>query len=79
LSLVAKVDIVAARAAKLHLARVVSGNPKVAGIGIMPVGGRYALAVDLFEAAPELDLPAEVDGVDVHVEVTGRGFPQRLV
>lgn len=73
----AKVDIATARAAKQRLARVVSGNPKVVAIGILPVDGRYALAVDLVEAAPELDLPAEVDGVDVHVEVTGRGFPQR--
>jgi hypothetical protein len=28
--------------------------------------------VNLLRAAPELDLPAEVDGVEVRVEVVGR-------
>ena len=70
----AKVDLSTARAAKQHLSDKVSRHPKVVSVGIVPVDGRYALAIDLVEAAPELDVPAEVDGVDVHVEITGPGF-----
>lgn len=72
----AKVDLSTARAAKPRLAAKVKGHPQVSGIGIKPMGGKYALMVNLLRDAPDLSVPAQVDGVDVVVEITGAGFPQ---
>lgn len=65
-----------ARAAKSRLAADLGSAPKVNGVGIAPVSDGYVLKVNLLEAAPELELPAEFDGVDVQVDVVGPGFPQ---
>lgn len=44
----------------------------VASIGITRVKARYALKVNLSEpVAPGVELPTEIDGVPVHVEVIG--------
>ena len=70
------VSLDTARAAKKRLAAELSEHPAVNGVGIKPVEDGYALKVNLVKEEPELTLPSEVDGVDVHVEVTGPGFPQ---
>ena len=50
---------------------------KVAGVGITRVGGRYAIKVNLSEPPdPEVELPTEIDGVPVRVEITGTIRPR---
>lgn len=45
---------------------------KVTGVGITRVGGEYAVKVNLSEAMdPALDVPTDIDGVPVTIEVTG--------
>lgn len=65
-----------ARAAKDSLAEALSEHPAVNGVGIQPVDGGYTLIVNLVDEQEEVDVPSEVQGVDVHVAVTGMGFPQ---
>ena len=72
----ARVDLQTARAAKRTLAAKLSGNPAVNGVGIQPVDGGYRLEVKL--AKPAREVPDEVDGVEVHSEIMGAGFPERL-
>ena len=75
----ATVDRATAASVKKRLAARLADYPAVSGIGLKPLGkGSYALKVDLLREAPELDLPAQFDGVDLDVEVTGPGFPQAL-
>lgn len=72
----AQVSLTTARAAKQRLAADLSGNPVVNGVGIQPVKDGYRLEVKVLH--PLEDVPAEIDGVDVHVEIMGAGFPERL-
>lgn len=45
---------------------------KVTGVGITRVGGEYAVKVNLSEAIdPDIDVPTDIDGVPVRIEVTG--------
>ncbi len=45
---------------------------KVTGVGITRVKGEYAVKVNLSEPIePGTELPADIDGVPVRVEVTG--------
>ena len=60
-----------ARAAKEKLTRSVLERTDVNGVGIMRDGGGYAVKVNLSEDASVETLPAEIDGVPVHVEVVG--------
>ncbi len=64
-------EIDAARAAKSGLERRLAGEPLVNGLGLARAQGGWAVKVNLVRAAPELDLPAEIDGVEVQVEVVG--------
>jgi hypothetical protein len=44
----------------------------VVGVGITRVNGEYAVKVNLREpVGPGVELPTDIDGVPVHVEVTG--------
>jgi hypothetical protein len=44
----------------------------VVGVGITRVDGQYAIKINLSEPLrPGTELPTEIDGVRVHVEVTG--------
>jgi hypothetical protein len=44
----------------------------VVGVGITRVNGEYAVKVNLSEpVGPGVELPTDIDGVPVHVEVTG--------
>ena len=58
----------AKKAALQRFARL--GN--VVGVGITRVNGEYAVKVNLREpVGPGVELPTDIDGVPVHVEVTG--------
>lgn len=72
----ALVDLVTARAAKTTLAADLSGDSRVNGVGIQPLLDGYRLEVKVAEPTP--DIPDEVDGVEVHVEIMGAGSPERL-
>ena len=62
----------AARAAKEQLDSALGGHPAVNGLGITRVDGGFAVKVNLREAADDLAVPSEVDGVTVQVDVVGR-------
>jgi hypothetical protein len=72
------VDLETARAAKLHLAADIGREPNVNGIGLAPVDGGWAVKVNLLTPSSEAAIPHQVDGVDVKVEVVGRGVRQAL-
>jgi len=74
----ATVDLKTARAAKKHLVDVIGSQPNVNGVGIAPVNGGWALKVNLRSDRSRAKIPPEVDGVDVKVEVVGRGVRQAL-
>ena len=62
-----------ARAAKVRVQDLLVGTPELTGIGIARIGGGYGVKVNLSsEPGTALQLPEEVDGVLVRVEVVGR-------
>ena len=61
----------AARAAKATLEQRLVGESLVNGLGLVRVEGGWAVKVNLVRAAPELELPREVDGVEVQTQVVG--------
>jgi hypothetical protein len=61
-----------AQAAKRSALRRFEKLGKVTGVGITRVNGEYALKVNLSEPVePGTELPTDIDGVPVRVEVTG--------
>lgn len=60
-----------ARAAKARAQKVFSKLADVVGVGITTIGSEYGLKVNL-SSEPTKDLPKEVDGVPVRVEVVGK-------
>lgn len=61
-----------AQAAKRIALRRFEKLGKVTGVGITRVRGEYAVKVNLSEpVGPGVELPTEIDGVPVRVEVTG--------
>ena len=61
-----------ARAAKPAAEKIFTDLLGSVAIGITRAGGTYGLKVNLTKApAPTIDLPSTVNGVPVHVEVTG--------
>lgn len=62
-----------ARAAKRRAVEEFSHLACVTAVGITRVGDDYAVKVNLSEPAdPGVELPTEIDGVRVCVEVTGK-------
>jgi hypothetical protein len=61
----------AARAAKATLEGRLAGEPLVNGLGLARTEHGWAVKINLIRAAPDLDLPREIDGVEVRVEVVG--------
>jgi len=62
-----------ARAAKARAHEVFSKLADVVGVGITTIGSEYGLKVNLSSPpASSKDLPTEVDGVPVRVEVVGK-------
>ncbi len=60
----------AARAAKDTLRECLRGEPALVGLGLTRQGAGYALKVNLARS-PRAELPADVAGVPVVVEITG--------
>jgi hypothetical protein len=68
----AQVTLERARAAKEVARRRFEAIGKVVGIGITRVDGTYALKINLAEPVqPGTELPTEIDGVPLRIEVTG--------
>ncbi len=67
-------DLERARAAKARLAEQLRGQASVVGIGLQRRADGFGVKVDLREAG--LDVPAEVDGVPVAVDVVGPITPR---
>ena len=64
-------SIDAARAAKARLGERLAGESLVNGLGLARFGEGWAVKAAA-PCGPDLGLPAEVDGVEVWVEVVGR-------
>lgn len=60
-----------ARAVKDRLAVSLRDHPAVNGVGVARTQAGWKVKVNLVRAAPELDLPADIDGVPICVEVVG--------
>lgn len=60
-----------AREAKKKLSRQIARRPDVNGVGIARSGPGYAVKVNLANDHRARELPSEVDGVPVNVEVVG--------
>jgi hypothetical protein len=60
-----------ARAAKVKVARMVSGHPDVNGVGITKDGNGYAVKLNLSGRTNGDPLPKQIDGVPVKVETVG--------
>lgn len=68
----AQITLDRVRAAKKTALRQFTKLGKVVGIGITRVRGEYAVKVNLSEPVrPGVELPTDIDGVPVRVEVTG--------
>ena len=68
----AKATLESARAAKPAVQEVFAGLGEVVGVGITRIGDGYGVKVNLRSApAAGVELPAEVEGVPVRVEVVG--------
>jgi len=61
----------AASAAKSALASSLAGDRRVNGVGVVRRAQTYAVRVNLVADDDRPDLPTEVDGVPVHVDVVG--------
>lgn len=61
-----------ARAAQRTAMQSLQGLGRAASVGIVRAGAGYALKVNVREA---IDLPVQIDGVPVRVEVTGAARP----
>ena len=62
-----------ARAAKARAHAVFSKLGEVVGVGITTIGSEYGLKINLASPPPtSTELPKEVDGVPVRVEVVGK-------
>ncbi len=61
-----------ARAAKAKVHAAFGDDPSVVGVGITRIGAGYGVKLNL-EAppAPDANLPKDVDGVPIRVEVVG--------
>jgi len=61
----------AARAAKSRLASHLAGDQRVNGVGVVRRAQAYVVRVNVVADDDRPDLPAEVDGVPVQVDVVG--------
>lgn len=67
-----QISLEKAQAAKRTALRRLGAIGKVVGVGITRVAGEYAIKVNLSEPLePGAEIPSDIDGVHVQVEVTG--------
>lgn len=72
-----EVTLERAQAAKSVALRRFKDVAHVVGVGITRVGGEYAVKINLSEPVdPDVELPTEIDGVAVRVELTGPVRPR---
>ena len=64
-------DLDHARAAKSRLRTVLADHEGIEGVGLAPDGDGYCVQVNVVRTVATADIPAEVDGVSVHVHVVG--------
>ncbi|WP_250445470.1 hypothetical protein [Actinotalea sp. C106] len=64
-------DLDHARAAKSRLRDVLAGHDGIEGVGLAPDGDGYCVQVNIARTVVATDIPADVDGVSVHVHVVG--------
>jgi hypothetical protein len=73
----ARVTLERAQAAKKTVLREFQAIGTVVGVGITRVEGEYAVKVNLREPVkPGTELPTEIDGVPIRVEITGSIRPR---
>lgn len=72
------VDLQQALAAQDRLERVLQGQGAVRGIGVTRADGGFLLKVNLLDDTARDIVPAEIDGVTVRVQVTGRVRKRRV-
>jgi hypothetical protein len=67
-----RVTLEQARAVKPAALRCFEKIGRVVGVGITRVKGEYAVKVNLRDpVSADVDVPTEIDGVPIRVEVTG--------
>jgi hypothetical protein len=64
-------DLQHAREVKNQLAERLRAAPEVNGIGLARRPGGWAVKVNLLRSAPQLDLPSQIDGVEICTDVVG--------
>jgi hypothetical protein len=64
-------DLQRARAVKDQLTERLRGEPIVNGVGVTRDRGGWAVKVNLVRPAPQLRLPSQIDGVEIHTDVIG--------
>jgi hypothetical protein len=68
----ARINLHQARAAKAAVLKTFRRLPNLSGVGITKVGDGYAVKINLREPMPKgTQLPGEVDGLPVTIEITG--------
>jgi hypothetical protein len=68
----ARINLQQARAAKASVLKEFRRLPNLTGVGITKVAGGYVVKINLREPMPKgTQLPGEIDGVPVTIEVTG--------
>lgn len=60
-----------ARAAKRHVVELLADLPELEGVGVTFLDDGFAVKVNLRRMPLSCDIPAEVDGVPILVEVVG--------
>lgn len=70
-------ELTRARAAKKHLLAQLAGRPGVTGVGIARRGSTYRLKVNVADPQLAGQVPAQVDGLEVTVAVTGTVHTQQ--
>ncbi|MBO1751019.1 hypothetical protein J4G33_04305 [Actinotalea sp. BY-33] len=64
-------DLDHARAAKARLREALADHDGIEGVGLAPDGDGYCVQVNVTRTVIATDIPADVDGVSVHVHVVG--------
>jgi hypothetical protein len=76
-SVMSRISLERAQAAKKAALHRFKKLASVTGVGITRVGGEYAVKLNLSEPiGPGVELPSDIDGVPLRVEVTGTIRPR---
>lgn len=64
-------DLARARTVKNKMAQRLFQAPEVIGVGLTRRPGGWAVKVNLLRPAPHLNLPSQIDGVEIVTDETG--------